>query len=254
MIDFELVPLHGGTVTLHDARRARRWSVDLDPFFLGRVPVTAELYARVSGTTPVESRVPVVGISWWKAVRFCNAASAREGMPAAYTVTGGLVRWHPERPGYRLPTEAEWEYACRAGSSGAQYGELRDVAWTAADDVPGPQPVGLKTANRLRLFDTLGNTWEWCWDFLDPARYNDYRVFRGGGFADEAWNVRASVRRGGAPDMHHEDLGFRIAWGPVACGDVVQGWSDTGDRERAAVPGPRPVGWTPQRGESGRQD
>ena len=76
-----------------------------------------------------------------------------------------------------------------------------------------PQNVGGKLPNLNGLFDTLGNVWEWCWDLLDPARYADYRVFRGGGFADDAWSVRASTRRGGAPRMHHDDVGFRVARG-----------------------------------------
>ena len=110
-----------------------------------------------------------------------------------------------------------------------------------------PQEVGAKLPNLNGLFDTLGNVWEWCWDLLDPARYDDYRVFRGGGFADDAWSVRASTRRGGAPRMHHEDVGFRVARGGFDATDAAQGWSAEADRERAAIDGPLPSGWTPRR-------
>ncbi len=123
------------------------------------------------------------------------------GLDPAYAFDGEDVTWHVDADGYRLPTEAEWEYACRAGSTGPHYGPLAEVAWTAADGVSTPQHVGGKLPNLNGLFDTLGNVWEWCWDLLDPARYDDYRVFRGGGFADDAWSVRASTRRGGAPRM-----------------------------------------------------
>ncbi len=199
MVVPELVRLEGGTVSLHDARRKRRWSVDIEAFEIGVTPVTEQQYAAVLGETTTTSRKPATRASWWDAIRFCNAASAQDGLLPAYTLNEQVVTWHPERTGYRLPTEAEWEFACRAGSSGPHYGELSQTAWTVADGVEGPQDVALKRPNDFGLFDTLGNVWEWCWDYLDPARYGDYRVFRGGGFDDEAWSVRASVWRGGVP-------------------------------------------------------
>jgi hypothetical protein len=99
------------------------------------------------------------------------------------------------------------------------------------------------------LYDTIGNVWEWCWDYADTARYGEYRSLRGGGWADEAWSCRASVRRGSAPDAVLEDVGFRSARGAVgeAGADRAQGWSAIADLERAAISGPLPVGWTPLR-------
>lgn len=245
----ELVRLDGGTVSLHDARRKRRWRVDIEPFEIGVTPVTEQQHATLLGEEATASRKPATRASWWDAIRFCNAASARDGLQPAYTVNGHEVTWYPESAGYRLPTEAEWEFACRAGSAGPHYGELSEIAWTSADRVDEPQDVALKQPNDFSLFDTLGNVWEWCWDYLDPARYDDYRVFRGGGFADEAWSVRASVRRGGAPGTRLEDLGFRVARGGFSGGDVVQGWSVRADQDRAGVDGALPVGWTPLRSE-----
>ena len=141
-----------------------------------------------------------------------------------------------------------WTFCgCRAGSNGPHYGPLAEIAWTSADGVAAPQPVGGKLPNLNGLFDTLGNVWEWCWNLLDPGRYDDYRVFRGGGFADDAWSVRASTRRGGAPRMHHEDVGFRVARGGFDATDAAQGWSAEADEERAAIDGPLPPGWTPRR-------
>lgn len=243
--------LRGGTVEMHDARRKLRRTVALEPFEIAVYPVTQELIAEMLGETAAHPRRPAVEVSWLRAVRVCNAASEWEGLDPAYTFEGEEVTWHVDADGYRLPTEAEWEFACRAGSTGPHYGPLRDVAWTAADGVSTPQNVGGKLPNLHGLFDTLGNVWEWCWDLLDPARYRDYRVFRGGGFADDAWSVRASTRRGGPPRTRHEDVGMRLARGgfdadAAARGrSLVQGWSRAEDLARAEGDGPLPLGWTP---------
>ncbi|WP_431792391.1 formylglycine-generating enzyme family protein [Microbacterium paraoxydans] len=247
MSDIELVRLDAGTVTLHDARRRTRRTVELEPFALGVFPVTEEQVTEVLGTPSRHPRRPVADVSWLRAVHFCNAASEWEGLDPVYHFEGEDVAWDTTADGYRLPTEAEWEYACRAGSTGPHYAPLAEAAWTAADGVGTPQDVGGKLPNLHGLFDTLGNVWEWCWDLLDPARYDDYRVFRGGGFADDAWSVRASVRRGGAPRMHHEDVGFRVARGAFDTEEEAQGWSAAADRDRAFVNGGLPSGWTPRR-------
>ncbi|WP_312672511.1 SUMF1/EgtB/PvdO family nonheme iron enzyme [Microbacterium sp.] len=247
MSDIELVRLPAGSVTLHDARRRTRRTVELEPFALGVFPVTEEQVTEVLGTPSRHPRRPVADVSWLRAIHFCNAASEWEGLVPVYHFEGEDVAWDTTADGYRLPTEAEWEYACRAGSTGPHYAPLAEAAWTAADGVGTPQDVGGKLPNLHGLFDTLGNVWEWCWDLLDPSRYDDYRVFRGGGFADDAWSVRASVRRGGAPRMHHEDVGFRVARGAFGTEDEAQGWSAAADRDRAFVDGGVPSGWTPRR-------
>ncbi|MGV9192972.1 formylglycine-generating enzyme family protein [Microbacterium sp. MC2] len=246
MTDIEMAAIPAGTVTLHDARRRLRRTVTLEPFQIGVFPVTEEQMAELLGTPASHPRRPAADVGWLRAVRLCNAASEWEGLDPAYTFDGEEVTWHVDADGYRLPTEAEWEYACRAGSTGPHYGPLADVAWTAADDLRHPADVGGKLPNLHGLFDTLGNVWEWCWDLLDPARYRDYRVFRGGGFADDAWSVRAGTRRGGAPRMHHDDVGVRLARGGFDAVDEAQGWSAAADRERALDPGALPAGWTPR--------
>ncbi|WP_308220871.1 SUMF1/EgtB/PvdO family nonheme iron enzyme [Microbacterium sp. CIAB417] len=196
---------------------------------------------------PGQGQRPVASVSWLDAVRFCNAASERDRLSPVYDIDGEEVGWRTSAWGYRLPTEAEWEYACRAGTTTPQYASLDVAAWTSQDGVDSPQPVRLKAANPFGLYDMLGNVWEWCWDYLDPARYGAYRVFRGGGFDDEAWSARASTRRGGAPDMNHPDLGFRVAFGGIASSDPAQGWSAAADTERSAISGAMPPGWTPRR-------
>ena len=246
-MDFEMASVGGGSVQLHDARRKRRWTVELEPFELGVFAVTEQQAAELIGEPAPHPRRPATRISWLRAVRICNAASEWEGFDPAYTFDGEDVTWHVDADGYRLPTEAEWEFACRAGSTGPHYGPLPEIAWTSADGLTAPADVGLRLPNLNGLFDTLGNVWEWCWDLLDPGRYRDYRVFRGGGFADDAWNVRASVRRGGPPRTQHEDVGFRVARGGFDAEGAAQGWSAAADAERAGLGGALPPGWTPLR-------
>lgn len=231
---------------LHDARRQRRWSVQLEPFAIGVVPVTVQQHAQLISGSGLTSPVPVTDISWFDAIELCNAASAHDGLAPAYAFDGAEVTWSIDAEGYRLPTEAEWEYACRAGTVGPHYGPLETIAWTIEDGVETPQVVGSKHPNDFGLYDTLGNVWEWCWDLLDPARYGEYRVFRGGGFADEPWSVRASTRRGGAPNMSLPDIGLRLARGAFDTPHSAQGWSARADVERATVTGALPPGWTPR--------
>ncbi|TDN91089.1 SUMF1/EgtB/PvdO family nonheme iron enzyme [Microbacterium sp. BK668] len=247
MRDLELARIPAGSVALHDARRKTRSTVELEAFEIGVFAVTQDQLAELLGEPASHPRRPATEVSWQRAIRFCNAASEWEGLDHAYAFDGEVITWDVEADGYRLPTEAEWEHACRAGSTGPHYGPLAEVAWTSTDGVSTPQDAGGKLPNLHGLFDTLGNVWEWCWDLLDPARYDDYRVFRGGGFADDAWSVRASVRRGGSPRLAQDDLGFRIARGAFATPGAAQGWSAEADRERAAYDGPLPPGWTPRR-------
>lgn len=247
----QLIQVPAGPVSIRDARMDRRRDVQLESFAIGATAVTVgEFYELAESPPPVESNTaaPASGVTWFAAIAWCNAASAREGLDPAYAVDGDRVRWDVASPGYRLPTEAEWERACRAGTTGPRYGELADIAWTAADARPGPHAVGGKAPNEWGLFDTLGNVWEWCWDYANTARYGAYRSMRGGGWDDPEWSVRASVRRGSAPDAVIEDVGFRVARGAMHAGEsVVQGWSATEDRERAldAMRAPLPMGWTP---------
>ena len=147
------------------------------------------------------------------AVRFCNALSRLERMAPAYRVRsdGDDVEWDVTADGYRLPTEAEWEYACRAGTTGARYGPLDDIAWYRGNSEERLREGGGKRPNDWGLYDMLGNVWEWCWDVYDAEVYGTYRVLRGGGWSDEHWSCRASVRRRSHPTFTIDDVGFRIA-------------------------------------------
>ena len=110
-----------------------------------------------------------------------------------------FIAWLKQKSGkpYRLPTEAGWENACRAGTTGPRYGPLDEVAWHRGNSDGRSHPVGGRRPNAWGLHDMLGNVWEWCWDVYDAEVYGSYRVLRGGGWFDEPWSCRASVRRHG---------------------------------------------------------
>lgn len=156
--------------------------------------------------------VPVVDVSWWHAVSFCNALSRRDGLALAYQIqVPHELRWDRAADGFRLPTEAELEHACRASTSGARYWSLDDIAWYRGNSYGRPHSVGEEQLNQWGLFDMLGNVWEWCWDVYDENVYGIYRVLRGGGWFDEHWSCRASSRRRSHPTFLIDDVGFRVA-------------------------------------------
>ncbi|MFI6856964.1 formylglycine-generating enzyme family protein [Streptomyces sp. NPDC050416] len=212
----EMVGVPPGRVTLSDRRTQRSWAVDVASFRMSAVPVTQAWYAQVTGERPSAARgerLPVEGVSWWDAVRFCNALSRAEGLTPVYRLRDDSesVGRDASGDGYRLPTEAEWEHACRAGGSGPRYGRLDEIAWYRGTSQERIHPVGGKRPNAWGLYDMLGNVWEWCWDVYDAEVYGTYRVLRGGGWADEHWSCRASVRRRSHPTFRIDDVGFRVA-------------------------------------------
>ncbi|MER6081494.1 SUMF1/EgtB/PvdO family nonheme iron enzyme [Streptomyces sp. NPDC001833] len=212
----EMVAIPPGPVTLSDRRTQRSWSVEVSPYQLAAFPVTQALYAQVTGGRPSVAqgdRLPVESVSWWDAVRFCNALSRRDGFTPAYRLRSGDegIEWDASADGYRLPTEAEWEHACRAGTTGPRYAELDDIAWYRGNSHERIRDVGGKQPNAWGLHDMLGNVWDWCWDVYDAEVYGTYRVLRGGGWFDEHWSCRASARRRSHPTFQVDDVGFRIA-------------------------------------------
>ncbi|MCD2462905.1 MULTISPECIES: SUMF1/EgtB/PvdO family nonheme iron enzyme [unclassified Streptomyces] len=217
--DHRMIEVPAGRVTLSDRRTRRSWAVDVGAFALGAAPVTRGLYEQVTGTAPSTAHGdlrPVEEVSWDDAIRFCDALSVREGLRPAYRSPAdgsdsGAPDWDRTADGYRLPTEAEWEHACRAGTTEARYGPLDEIAWHRGNSGERLHEVGGRRPNDWGLHDMLGNVWEWCWDRYDPEVYGSYRVLRGGGWFDEHWSCRASVRRRSHPTLRIDDVGFRLA-------------------------------------------
>ncbi len=170
---------------------------------------------------------PVVCLSWYDAVEYCNWLSRREGLTPAYRINGENVTWETSANGYRLPTEAEWEYAARGGNRSRGYtysgsDSAGDVGWYGDNSGDKTHPVGQKRPNELGLYDMSGNVWEWCWDRYDGDYYasspstdpigpssDSFRVFRGGSWLGVPEGLQADNRFGGRPSLGFIVLGFR---------------------------------------------
>lgn len=213
-----MIEIPAGAIVLRDEGTKTNWTAEVRAFRLSPYPVTRELYRAVRGEAPPSSagpRTPVTEVSWNDAVGFCNQLSQVTGLRPCYSIghdpDGRDVVCDWEADGYRLPSEAEWEYACRAGTSGVRYGELDEIAWHRGNSGREVHDVATRAPNAWGLFDMLGNVWEWCWDVYDPRVYGPYRVFRGGGWNDQPRGCRASCRRKSHPTFRVDDLGFRLA-------------------------------------------
>jgi len=187
--------------------------VKIDSFLMDQFEVTQEVYEKVTGTNPSRRKNPqnpVEQVTWSAAARFCNARSRQEGLTPCYDTNS----WECDfsATGYRLPTEAEWEYACRAGSnSGFFFGdnaeELKSFGWFEGNSQSQPHPVGQRKPNAWGLYDMAGNVWEWCNDFYGAKYYREAptdnprgpkegekRVLRGGAWSSTAENCSSWIR------------------------------------------------------------
>ncbi len=202
------------------------------PFYLGTHPVTQGQYKAIMGSNPSlfkgSDDRPVETVSWLDAVNFCNKMSEKDKRTPFYHINGTEVA-DVGGNGYRLPSEAEWEYACRAGSAtlfpfGDDAGKLGEHAWCSSNYPSRSHDVGQKSPNAWGLYDLLGNVWEWCADWYDgkpdalsaseirrSASRASYRVIPGSDSWSSAWQCRPAYRNGHAPEDGHMWLGFRVA-------------------------------------------
>jgi formylglycine-generating enzyme required for sulfatase activity len=212
--------------------------VYLDAFCIDAYEVTQAAYENLMGKNPSKSQgpdKPVERISYYSAVKYCNMRSLKEGLKECYDPETLACDYSAN--GYRLPTEAEWEYACRAGtktsySFGADSAKLRDYAWFKDDSDADTHPVGQKRPNPWGLYDMHGNVAEWCNDFYSDTHYQaspqdnprgpatgEERILRGGSWRGTAESCRSSARSSEPPGLAdvcfgYEAYGFRCVKRP----------------------------------------
>ena len=229
------------------------------PFYMGKYEVTQaeyEKYCSYGSSSPSSSygdgdNYPAYYVSWYDALVYCNKRSMAEELTPCYSIndstdpkdwgdvpTSGKGTWNAvecnwNANGYRLPTEAEGEYAARAGdntvdsltySGTSNVDELGDYAWYNDSANDNTHEVGTKEKNAFGLYDMSGNVWEWCWNWFtdsydttteggsDPigASWGDFRVFRGGSWNVDSDDCAVSFRDNTSPGNRYYDLGFRV--------------------------------------------
>ncbi|MDR1899787.1 MAG: SUMF1/EgtB/PvdO family nonheme iron enzyme [Treponema sp.] len=205
-------------------------TVTVKSFSMGKYEVTQKEWVEIMGSNPSKFKgdtLPVERVSWFDAVEYCNRRSLKEGLTPAYRGSGDSVTCDFSASGYRLPTEAEWEYAAKGGNKDYMTFEYAGsnspggVAWYADNSGNTTHPVGTKQPNSLGLYDMSGNVLEWCWDWYgsypgsaqtDPAgaASGSYRVLRGGSWVHSAHILRSAIRSNNTPSNRDSSFGFRL--------------------------------------------
>jgi len=215
-VKYALVSIPGGTFEMGsdsgEANEKPVHSVTISSFYMGKYEVTQGLWQAVMGSNPSKfqngDNYPVDCVSWNDCQIFIQKLNQQ---------TGGK---------YRLPTEAEWEYAARAGTTGDRYGDIDLIAWHSGNYGDSLHLVGLKQPNAFALYDMLGSVAEFCSDWYDDGYYSvsptknppgptsgSYCVSRGGGWCNVAGDIRSAFRANYLPKSRYVGLGFRLASG-----------------------------------------
>ena len=230
----EMILIHGGTFTMGDAAGRpdeRPHTVAVSSFYIDRFPVVQRDFEKLLGHNPSNRKAadgPVEQLRWRESIEFCNKSSELDGLVPVYDLQTEAADFAAE--GYRLPTEAEWEYAARAGTTtryffGNDDSRLDLYAWYRRNSRGQSHPVGEKLPNPWGLEDVLGNVWEWCNDWygaydgdeaVDPTgpSTGEQRVLRGGAYDSSRRRLRVSFRYRDFPDYGdvcegYESYGFR---------------------------------------------
>jgi len=261
-INYEMVRIPGGSFQMGNPDTSIPYSeserpvhtVTMSTFSIGKYEVTQALYESVMGYNPSQFSAypdspnrPVEQVTWFDAVEFCNKLSERERLQPVYTISdrvpatgypieSATVTADLSKNGYRLPTEAQWEYVARGGNGSPGYytysgsNNVYEVAWYGDNSNNASQVVGTKKPNGLGIYDMSGNISEWCWDRYDFSEFiggyylNEAQtdptgaastghlpVVRGGSWYESALNARSARRQLGMPDSGSGNLGFRLA-------------------------------------------
>jgi formylglycine-generating enzyme required for sulfatase activity len=242
---YNMVHIKGGTFAMGSPGTEAGRDIDealhqvtVSSFFLGKYEVTQDEYQKTMKAAPGNFKgkeLPVESISWYDAILFCNKLSQNHGLTPVYELRGTGVMWDKNADGYRLPTEAEWEYACRAGTS-TPFNTGNNITTEQANyDGTYPYnnnaqgaflektaPVGSYPANAWGLYDMHGNVFEWCWDWhgyyvldgqTDPTgpASGSLHVIRGGSWVNGGETLRSAGRGIYIPGGGNERIGFRLA-------------------------------------------
>ena len=247
LIDTDLIQVKGGTFKMGSKKSDESAEVDeqkehtvtLNTFEISKFEVTVwewkqfikanKMKMPAKPTWGWQDNYPINGVTWNEAIAYCNWLSIKEKLQPCYTKKGPNFVCNFKANGYRLPTEAEWEFAAKGGTStkGFRFSgsdKLDEVAWHKANSSGHPHTVGTKLPNELGIYDMSGNVWEWCWDWYNKDFYltesgdnpkgperGTERCLRGGSWDSSQYSLRSANRLKDTPYKKTEFYGFRLA-------------------------------------------